>query len=160
MVIEARGLTKRFGKTVALDDIDLNIPRGSAFGLLGPARSGKSTILRLLTGLARPSAGTLTIDGLPAGGVDARRHLGVLLEDGQLHAGMTGREALAFAASLGGVAGADTSSRIDEVAERFGIQNGLHVRVGTMAAPARGRLAIAEAIVGDAEILLLDEPFQ
>ena len=78
-VIAARGLTKRFGKVVALDDIDLDVPRGTALGLLGPSGAGKSTLIRVLAGLVRPTAGALTIDGERAGSVGARRGLGAVL---------------------------------------------------------------------------------
>ena len=160
MVIEARGLTKRFGRAVALDDIDLNVPRGSAFGLLGPAGSGKSTVVRLLAGLARPSAGTLSIGGAPGGSLAARRRLGVLLQETQLYPWMTGREALAFAADLAGVDRAGLDRRIDEVSRRLSVEDALPRRVESMPMPTRGRLAVAQALVGDPEILLLDEPFQ
>ena len=159
MVIEARGLTKRFGKAVALDDIDLNVARGSAFGLLGPAGSGKSTVIRLLAGLARPSGGTLSIGGEPGGSLAARRRLGVLLQDTQLYPWMTGREALAFAADLAGVDRAALDGRIGEVSRRLALEDALPIRVESMPAPTRGRLAIAHALVGDPEVLLLDEPF-
>ena len=72
-VISARGLTKRFAKVVALDGVDLDVPPGAALGLLGPAGSGKSTLVRLLAGLIRRSAGSLTIEGLEAGSLAARR---------------------------------------------------------------------------------------
>ena len=95
-MIAASGLTKRFGKVVALDELDLDVPRGVDLGLLGPAGAGKSTLVRLLAGLILPSAGSLTVDGAPAGSVAARRRLGVLLQDAQLYGWMTGRETLAF----------------------------------------------------------------
>ena len=159
MVIEARGLSKRFGKTVALDDIDLNIQRGSAFGILGPAGSGKSTLVRVLAGLARPSGGTLTIDGAAGGSVASRRRLGVLLQDAQLYPWMTGRDALAFAATLGGVANAAVAARIEDVAGRLSIADVLDKRVATLPLPTRRRLATGQALVAESGIVVLDEPF-
>ena len=158
-VIAARGLTKRFGKVVALDGLDLHVPAGAALGVLGAAGAGKSTLVRLLAGLARPTAGTLTIHGSPAGSMAANARLGVLLQDAQLYGWMTGREALAFAADLAGVAAAELASSIDTVAGRLSLQGLLGQRVAGLAAPARGRLAIAQALIGAPEVLVLDEPF-
>jgi ABC-2 type transport system ATP-binding protein len=159
-VISARGLTKRFGKVLALDGLDLDVPAGAALGLLGPAGAGKSTFVRLLAGLARPSAGTVTIVDAPAGSMAANARLGVLLQDAQLYGWMTGREALAFAADLAGAAAAEIAEAIDGVAGRLSIGGLLDERVAGLAAPARGRLAIAQALLGEPEVLVLDEPFQ
>ena len=158
-VIVARGLTKRFGKVVALDGLDLEVPRGAALGVFGPAGAGKSTLVRLIAGLARPTAGTLTIGGAPAGSVASRRRLGVLLQDGQLYGWMTAREALVFAADLAGVESAGMAARIDDIAGQLSIGDLLGRRIGTLAAPSRGRLAVAQALVGSPDVLVLDEPF-
>ncbi len=158
-VIAASGLTKRFGKVVALDGLDLDIPRGAALGLLGPAGAGKSTLVRLLAGLILPSAGSLTVDGAPAGSVAARRRLGVLLQDAQLYGWMTARETLAFGADLAGVARTELAGRIDEIAGRLSIAADLDRHVSTLAAATRARLALAQALVGEPEVLVLDEPF-
>jgi ABC-2 type transport system ATP-binding protein len=159
-MIAAHGLTKRFGKVVALDALDLEVPAGAALGLLGPAGAGKSTLARLIAGLVRPTAGTLTIGGSPAGSVAARRRLGVVLQDAELYQWMTAREALAFAADLAGVAEAAMTPRIEAVGERLSIDAVLDQRVADLAIPVRGRLAIAQALVGEPEVLVLDEPFQ
>ena len=159
-VIEARGLTKRFGKVVALDGLDLDVPPGAALGLLGATGSGKSTLVRLLAGLVRPTAGTLAIGGAPAGSVASRRGLGVHLQGAQLYGWMTARESLAFAADLAGVAAEALAPRIDDVAGRLSIADLLDRRVSQLDLPARSRLAIAQALVGEPEVLVLDEPFQ
>lgn len=158
-VIVASGLTKRFGKVAAVDALDLAVPRFAALGVLGPAGAGKSTLVRLLAGLVRPSAGSLTVAGAPAGSIAARRRLGVLLQEGQLYGWMTVREALAFAADLAGVASGDMPARIDDLAGRLSIVAGLDRRVAALSAPMRGRLAVAQALVGEPEVLVLDEPF-
>ncbi|HET9851817.1 MAG TPA: ABC transporter ATP-binding protein [Candidatus Limnocylindrales bacterium] len=157
-VIAARGLTKRFGKVVALDGIDLNVARGTAFGLVGPPGAGKSTLIRVLAGLVRPTAGTLTIDGAKAGSVQSRRRLGVVLEDAELYGWMTGREVLAFAADLGGVQDDGMTGRIDATAGQLRLEGVLDRRVSAIDRPTCDRLAIAQALVGDPEILVLDEP--
>ena len=159
-MIAARGLTKRFGKTVALDGLDLDVPRGAALGILGPAGAGKSTLVRLLAGLLHPTAGTLAVDGAPAGSIAARRRMGVVLQEGQLYGWMTVREALAFAVALAGVEAPEMAARIDDVAKRLSVGDVLARRIATLDAPTLGRVVVAQALVGDPDVLVLDEPFQ
>ena len=157
--IAARGLTKRFGKIVALDSVDLEVERGSTLGVLGRSGSGKSTFIRVLAGLTRPTSGSATILGARAGSMAARRRLGVVLQNASLYDWMRGREVLAFAADLGRVGSKPMPARISDVAEQLGVQDALDRRVAELPPAIRGRLAIAQAIVADPEILLLDEPF-
>ena len=158
-VISARGLTKRFGKVVALDGLDLDVPPGAALGLLGPAGSGKSTLVRLLAGLVRPSAGSLTIGGSRAGSLAARRRLGVVLQDARLYGWMTARETIAFGADLAGVPRSEMAGRIDDVAQRLSVTEVLDRRIASLDASTRGWLAVAQVVVGDPAVLVLDEPF-
>lgn len=157
--IAARGLTKRFGKVVALDKVDLEIPRGSSLGVIGPGGSGKSTLVRVLAGLVRPSAGSATILGVRAGSAAARRHLGVLLQDAALYEWMRAREALAFAADLGRIEAGKMPARISEVAAQLDVEESLDRRVSALPLAIRGRLAIAQVLVADPDVVLLDEPF-
>jgi ABC-2 type transport system ATP-binding protein len=160
--ISARGLTKRFGKTLALDGLDLEVPPRTVLGLLGPAGAGKSTAIRLMAGLAHPSAGTVEVAGEVAragDGIAARRRLGVVPQDPGLPGWMSVRELLAFAASLSEVSAADVPVRIDAVSGQLGLDGLLDRRVGDLPHPARGRLGIAQALVSDPAVLLLDEPF-
>jgi ABC-type multidrug transport system ATPase subunit len=159
-MIVARGLTKRFGKVVALDAVDLDVPRGAALGLVGPAGAGKSTLVRLLAGLTRPTAGTVVIGGVAAGSTRARERLGVLLQDGEPYGWMTAREALAFTADLGGVSSADMTSQVDGIADRLSMGPLLEQRVATLPTPVRARLRIAQALVGEPELVVLDAPFE
>jgi ABC-type multidrug transport system ATPase subunit len=96
VAIRARGLAKRFGSIVALDGLDLDVPAGSIFGLLGPNGAGKTTTIRILTGLARPSAGTATVAGVEVGldRPELRRRLGYLDQDPRFYPWMRGRELL------------------------------------------------------------------
>ena len=158
-LISAHGLSKRFGKVVALDALDLDVPPGAALGLLGPAGSGKSTFVRLLAGLLRPSAGRLTIGGSRAGSLAARRRLGVVLQDARLHGWMTARESIAFGAELAGVPGSEMRARIDGVAQRLSVADVLDRRIASLDASTRGWLAVAQVVVGDPAVLVLDEPF-
>jgi ABC-2 type transport system ATP-binding protein len=160
--VSARGLTKRFGRAVALDGLDLDVPAGAVVGLLGPAGAGKSTALRLLSGVARPSAGTVAIGGVPlrfGDGVTARRRLGVVLQDPGLPAWMTVRELLAFLAGLSNVPAPDVTFRIDDVARRFALDAVLDRRIGDLPAATRGRLGVAQALVAEPDVLFLDDPF-
>lgn len=160
MAVAARGLTKHFGKAIALEGVDLDVPRGAALGLLGPAGAGKSTLIRILAGLVRPSAGIVTINGARGGSVRSRRRVGVVLQDAQLYGWMTATEVLAFAANLAGVPGDVLPARIEGVAAHFQLEGVLERRVAALDVPTRGRLSIAQALVGDPEVLLLDEPGQ
>ncbi len=158
-MITARGLTKRFGKVLALDALDLEVPRGAALGLLGPAGAGKSTLIRLLAGLVRPTAGTLEVDGAPGGSDAARRRIGAVLQEGQLYPWMTVREALTFAADVAGVDATVMTARVEEIAERLSVADVLEKRTETLDGPTRGRALVAQALVGNPDLLLLDEPF-
>lgn len=158
--IAIRGLTKRFGKLVAIDGLDLEIPPGSTVGLLGPAGAGKSTLVRLLCGLARPTAGGISIAGHAmdgSGGIEARRHLGAALRDAAFHGWMTVREVLAFAADLTGLASGGIGEEVAAAARRLGIEAWLDRRASDLPVPVRARLLVAQALVGEPEILLLDE---
>jgi ABC-type multidrug transport system ATPase subunit len=157
-VIAARGLSKRFGKHMALENVDLDVSAGTALGLLGPAGAGKSTLIRLLAGLLRPTAGTLTIGGARTESVARRRRLGVVLQDSHLYGWMTVRETLAFAADLAKVPRALIPARIDAVAGHFGLEEVLALRVSAVDRPTRGRVSVAQAVIGDPDVLLLDEP--
>ena len=162
VAIEVRGLTKRFGKAVALDSLDLEIPKGSLVGLLGHAGAGKSIAVRMLAGLVRPSAGTIAIAGhrLRFGdGIAARRHLAFVPQQPGLPGWMTARELLAFMADLSGVPDEDKPPRIDDIARQLKLTDALDRRVGDLPAPVHGRLGIAQALVADPAVLLLDEPF-
>jgi len=159
--IVARGLSKRFGKVVALEGLDLEVPRGIVFGLLGPNGAGKTTTIRLLTGLARPTAGSATVAGAEVrfgDGLDARRRVGVLDQDPRFYGWMTGRELLSFAATLTGVTRDTLPGRVDTILERVGLTDAANRRISGYSGGMRQRLGIGQALIGDPEILILDEP--
>jgi ABC-2 type transport system ATP-binding protein len=161
LAIRIRGLTKRFGKIVALDALDLDIPRGIVFGLLGPNGAGKTTTIRLLTGLARPTAGSAAIDGIDvgsSGGVESRRRLGVLDQEPHFYGWMTGRELLAFVGDLLGLESAELDTRIDETLDQVGLTEAGDRRISGYSSGMRQRLGIGQAIIGRPDILILDEP--
>jgi ABC-2 type transport system ATP-binding protein len=157
--LELTGLRKRFGATVALDGIDLEVPAGSVFGFLGPNGAGKTTTLRILTGLARPSAGAARIFGREVGGEDpgVRRVTGYLPDVPGFYSWMTAREFLTFAGRLHGLRGRPLADRVSALLEwmELGASAG---RIGGFSRGMRQRLGIAQALVHAPSLLLLDEP--
>jgi ABC-2 type transport system ATP-binding protein len=161
LVLEAQGLAKRYGKVVALDGLDLALRPADSLAILGDAGAGKSTALRCLAGLARPSRGTIAVLGAPAGSraaLAARRRIGYLGQEPAFYAWMTGRELLAFSADLLGVERRVATSRIEDSLERVGLGGFAARRISEYAPPMRQRLGIAQALVGEPAVLLLDEP--
>jgi ABC-2 type transport system ATP-binding protein len=164
VAVECRGLSKRFGGpgggVLALDALDLDVPPGSIFGLLGPNGAGKTTTLRLVTGLARPTRGTVSIAGRPVTSDDprTRRDIGVLDQAPRFYGWMRGRELVEFAGSLAGLRPADARRRADAVLERVGLSDAASRRIGGYSGGMRQRLGIAAALVAEPRLLVLDEP--
>jgi ABC-2 type transport system ATP-binding protein len=160
--VSCRNLTKRFGGAdgvLAVDGLDLDVPAGSVFGLLGPNGAGKTTTLRLLIGLARPSGGDITIDGRPVTPADAtRRGIGVLDQDPRYYGWMTGRDLIEFAGRLQGLSASEARSRATGTLERVGLGEAARRRVAGYSGGMRQRLGIAQALVAEPRLLLLDEP--
>jgi ABC-2 type transport system ATP-binding protein len=158
--IEARGLTKQFGAILALDRLDLAVPRGSIFGLLGPNGAGKTTTIRILTGLARQTAGSAFVAGVKVGldEPELRRHLGYLDQDPRFYGWMKGRELLELVGRLFGLSGPELRSRVAEMLERTGLAAAAERRISGYSDGMRQRLGIAQAILHRPPILFLDEP--
>jgi len=159
--IVTRGLTKRYGNILALDKLDLEIARGIVFGLLGPNGAGKTTTIRLLTGLARPTSGSATVAGLAVtfgDGLEARRRVGVLDQDPRFYGWMTGRELLSFVADLVGVPRVDVSARVEATLQRVGLGEAAGRRISGYSGGMRQRLGIGQALIGEPDLLILDEP--
>jgi ABC-type multidrug transport system ATPase subunit len=153
----ARNLEKRFGSTIGLDGIDLDIPTGSTTAILGPNGAGKSTLLRLIAGLARPSGGSLEVGGKPAHHRTARAQVGFIGHATGLYPELTARENLIFAARLRGVTNAKT--RIEEQLAEAGLGRAADRRTGDFSRGMAQRLSIAAGLIDEPEIVLLDEPF-
>jgi ABC-2 type transport system ATP-binding protein len=158
--IEARGLTKRFGAILALDRLDLDVPRGSVFGLLGPNGAGKTTTIRILAGLARPSAGSASVAGVKVDldQPELRRRLGYLDQDPRFYAWMKGRELLELVGRLHDLRGPDLRSRVAATLDRTGLGAAAERRIGGYSGGMRQRLGIAQALLHRPELLFLDEP--
>jgi ABC-2 type transport system ATP-binding protein len=153
--IEINGLTKRFGSVRAVNDLSFTVDAGRVTAFLGPNGAGKSTTLRMLLGLVHPDAGEGRFGGrryedLP----HPSAHVGVVLEEASFHPGRTGRNHLRVLAA----AGQHPDGRVDEVLEIVGLSGAANRRVKGYSMGMRQRLAIAAALLGDPEVLILDEP--
>jgi ABC-2 type transport system ATP-binding protein len=154
-VIEVRGLTKRFGDIVAVDDLSFNVVPGKVTGFLGPNGSGKSTTMSMIMGLNHPNSGSVTISGKKY--KDLRwpmREVGGLLEARAIHPGRSAYAHLWSLAQYGGI----TKARVEEVIELVGLTSVAKRRVGKFSLGMGQRLGIAAALLGDPAVVLLDEP--
>jgi ABC-2 type transport system ATP-binding protein len=154
-VITVEGLTKRFGDVVAVDDLSFEVDQGTVVGFLGPNGAGKTTTLRMLLGLVTPTAGSARIQGGPYRQLAAPlHHVGAVLEASGFHPGRRARNHLRVVAIAAGL----PSARADEVLSAVGLDHAADRRVGGFSLGMRQRLALATALVGAPEILVLDEP--
>ena len=149
------GLTKRFGRVVAVDDLSFEVDQGTVVGFLGPNGAGKTTTLRTLLGLVTPTAGSTRIDGTPYRELaDPIRHVGAVLEAAGFHPGRSARNHLRVVATAAGL----PLARVDAVLDQVGLTQTAHRRVGGFSLGMRQRLGLATALLGDPRILILDEP--
>ena len=154
-MIEARELTKRYGDKAAVDDLSFEVRAGTVTGFLGPNGSGKSTTMRLLLGLDRPSAGTALINGKRYVDLPAPLHeVGALLEARAVHTGRSARNHLLAMAATHNI----PRRRVDEMIDLVGLHEVAGKRVGKFSLGMGQRLGIAAALLGDPQVLLLDEP--
>lgn len=157
--IELRGLTKRFGDTIALDHVDLVVRQGVVFGFLGRNGAGKTTALRILSGLARPTQGSARVLGadVTRTAADVRARIGFLPDVPGFYPWMTAREFLAFAGQLFGLDAATIESRATSLLEMAGLA-GVTSRIGGFSRGMKQRLGIAQALINAPSLLMLDEP--
>jgi ABC-2 type transport system ATP-binding protein len=153
-------LSKRYGATLAVDDVSLQVGRHEVMGLLGPNGSGKTTILRVLTGYLRPSTGSAQVDGfdLVREGRAARARVGYVPEDAALYRHMRVNEFLVFMGRLRGLAGDRLQQRLAFVREQLALDDVGSTIIGRLSRGYRQRVAIAQAITHEPELLVLDEP--
>lgn len=159
-MIEIRGLSRRYGSISALSDVSLTVEKGSVLGLLGQNGAGKTTLLNIVTGYLAPTEGSVRIDGFdpllePA---QAKRRLGYLPEHPPLYDEMTVREYLCFAASLKGVERRAVPAHVEEIMALTGLGDVRSRLVGHLSKGYRQRAGMAQALCGDPDVLVLDEP--
>ena len=153
--IEVSGVSKRFGSTLAVDDLSFTVERGHITAFLGPNGAGKTTTLRILLGLVNATGGTATIDGKAYGALeDPVGTVGAVLDGGMFHPGRSGRNHLRGLARASGVA----EARVDELLELVALTDAADRRAGGYSLGMRQRLGLAAALLGDPEVLVLDEP--
>ena len=160
VAIRARGLTRRFGKLVAVDHVDLDVPARRVYGFLGPNGSGKSTTIRMLCGLLTPSEGEIEVLGLkiPAQADELRSHIGYMTQKFSLFEDLGVRENLEFLAAIQGVPKTKTKRRVDELIEQYHFGDRQRQLAGTLSGGQKQRLALAGAVIHEPELLFLDEP--
>jgi ABC-2 type transport system ATP-binding protein len=158
--IQAKALTRRFGKRIALDGLDLEIESGEPFGLLGANGAGKTTFIRLVTGFLIPSAGTLTVDGLsPVHDWRAvRRRLGYVAETSRLYPDLRVRSFLRFAGGARQLAGEALRNAVDETLNRFELAEVANRLIGHLSKGFQQRISLAQAFLEDPPLVIVDEP--
>ncbi len=160
LAIRAQGLTRRFGALVAVDRVDLAVPRRAVHGFLGPNGSGKSTTIRMLCGLLTPSAGTIDVLGLsiPAQAEALRKRIGYMTQRFSLFEDLSVRENLEFMADIQALPRARARGRIAELLDEYRFVDRQRQLAGTLSGGQKQRLALACAIIHEPELLFLDEP--
>ena len=159
-MIALSGLTKRFGPLTAVDDVSLTVTRGEVLGFLGPNGAGKSTTMKMITGFLAPTAGRAVVCGFDVAEepIEAKRRIGYLPEGAPLYGDMTAAAFLDFMAEARGLRGADKRRRLDEAVAKVEIADVLHQPIETLSKGYKRRVGLAQAIVHDPEVLVLDEP--
>jgi ABC-2 type transport system ATP-binding protein len=159
-MIEVKNLTKYYGKRLAVDNISFHIGKGEIVGFLGPNAAGKTTTMRIITGYLSPTYGNVTVAGYDviSHSLDARKQIGYLPESVPLYTDMTVKSYLDYLARLRGVSSKKLRARVDDVIERCHLEEYSDVHIGKLSKGFRQRVGIAQAIVHEPEVLILDEP--
>ncbi len=159
-MIELKNLTRRFGRHMAVDGLSFQVAPGEVLGFLGPNGAGKSTTMKMLTGFLAPSAGTASIFGcdIRTQALQARRQIGYLPEGAPCYGDMTVRQFLEFIAEVRGYRGADKRVRVDSAAGQVELESVLGQTIDTLSKGFKRRVGLAQAILHDPRVLILDEP--
>ena len=155
LVIQTDGLTKTYGDVLAVDDLSLRIPRGSIFGLLGPNGSGKTTTMGMLLGLVKPTSGSFILFDSETKQEDSLHRVGAIVETPSFYPYLSGRSNLAY---FQGITGRNDQNELDDLLSRVGLAERGHSRFRTYSLGMKQRLGLAYALLGDPELLILDEP--
>jgi ABC-2 type transport system ATP-binding protein len=160
IVIDVQGLTKRYGRTVAVNDLHFSVKKGEILGFLGPNGAGKTTTMRVLTCFMPPTTGKVTVAGFDVmkEPLEVKKRVGYLPETPPLYTDMRVDEMLIFAGRIKGVSGSDLRRRVAEVSEKTWISDVSHKIVGHLSKGYRQRVGLAAALIHNPEVLVLDEP--
>ena len=159
-MIEVAGLTKRYGPTLAVSDVSFEVQKGEILGFLGPNGAGKTTTMRVITGYLAPSEGRVRVAGydIVDEALDAKRRTGYLPETPPVYPDMTVVEYLAFVGRIKGVPRRDLKTRINEVSEKCAITDVQRRQIGKLSKGYRQRVGLAQALIHNPDVLILDEP--
>lgn len=160
VIISTQGLTKRYKDVVAVNNLNLEIRKGEVFGLLGPNGAGKTTTTLMLLGLTEPSSGKACINGIDCtkNPLEVKKQVGYLPDNVGFYPSMTGRENLRFIGKLNGLRGAELEERINLLLNRVGMETAADKKTGTYSRGMRQRLGIADVLMKDPQIIIMDEP--
>jgi ABC-2 type transport system ATP-binding protein len=158
--IEVRHLTKRFGPVTAVDDVNFSVGRGEVLGFLGPNGAGKSTTMKMITGFLAPTRGTAVVcgDDIAEAPIEAKRHIGYLPEGAPAYPDMTPAGFLNFVARIRGFDGAEAKQRVALAVERTTLSKVMDQPIATLSKGFKRRVGLAQALLHDPEVLVLDEP--
>src|ERR1051326_2290068 len=159
-MIKVEGLTKRYARTVAVDNISFEVEKGQIVGFLGPNGAGKTTTMRVLTCFLPPTAGSANVAGFDVleHPFEVKKRIGYLPETPPLYPEMEVKEYLAFVGRLKGISSADIDRRVDEVAGRCAVGDVRDKLIGKLSKGYRQRVGLAQAIIHNPDVLVLDEP--
>src|SRR5208283_1858625 len=153
-------LTKKYGSFTAVNNLSLNIHKGEVFGLLGPNGAGKSTTILMLLGLTDPTSGLVSVCGINStmNPIDVKRKVGYLPEDVGFYDNRTGMENLLYTARLNGIADREALQRAEKIMERIGLADAVNKKAGKYSRGMRQRLGLADVLIKNPEVIILDEP--
>ncbi len=159
-MIEVENLTKRYGPTLAVSDVSFQVQKGEILGFLGPNGAGKTTTMRIITGFLSPTAGRVRVAGIDVAEspIEAKKRLGYLPENPPVYTDMTVNEYLAFVGRIKGVPRGELKKRVTEVSEKCAVADVQHRQIGKLSKGYRQRVGLAQALIHNPEVLILDEP--
>jgi len=159
-MIKVKNLTKKFGETLALDGVSFDVSKGEVLGFLGPNGAGKSTTMRIITAFIAPTSGTVEIDGLDVtdNSLETRKKIGYLPENVPLYDDMKVVEYLRFIGGIRGIGKFEIKEKIKKMIEVCGLQKVIRRNIGELSKGFRQRVGLAQAMIHDPEVLVLDEP--
>jgi ABC-2 type transport system ATP-binding protein len=157
-MIELKAVTKRYDSLTAVDDVSFSVKNGEYFALLGPNGAGKTTIVKMLLGFTRPTAGGLSINGIPSTDAGCRTSVGYLDENHRIPPALSGRQYLMRCAELLDMSRSDAAEECRRIVELIGMQGKEHAKAGTYSKGMIQRFGLGAALMGDPKLLILDEP--